>query len=53
MSLSYLWAYGTLLGIQPFAYFAPLLSLGVFASVVYVITAIKQVLENKEQHILW
>ena len=53
MPLWFLWAYGTTLGAQPFAYFAPLLSLAAFITVVFIITALKQVLDNKNQHILW
>ena len=53
MSFEYLWAHGTTLGARPFPYFAPLASLGVFLFIVYIITALKQVLENQEQHILW
>lgn len=53
MSLRYLWAHGTTLGAQPFPYFAPLASLGVFLFIVYIITALKQVLENPNQHVLW
>lgn len=53
MSLGYLWAYGTTLGARPFAYFAPLISLATFNVIVFVITALKQIFENKNQHILW
>ncbi|NLL52817.1 MAG: hypothetical protein GX248_08955 [Peptococcaceae bacterium] len=53
MSLYSLWTNGTLIGMQPFAYFAPLLSLAVFMLVVFIINALQLVLENKEQHILW
>lgn len=53
MSLWYFWAHGTLLGVQPFAYFAPLVSVIAFIVVVYIITSLKIVIENKKQHILW
>ena len=53
MSLWYLWAHGTLLYLQPFAYFAPLVSLTAFIFIVFVITSLKQVLDNKYQHVLW
>lgn len=53
MSLGYLWAHGTTLWIQPFAYFAPILSITAFIIIVYIITSLKQVLDNKNQHILW
>jgi hypothetical protein len=53
MSLWYLWAHGTTLGAQPFPYFAPILSFAAFILIVYIITALKQVVDNKNQHILW
>ncbi|MBP1759618.1 MAG: hypothetical protein H6Q63_535 [Firmicutes bacterium] len=53
MSLWYLWAHGTTLWAQPFAYFAPILSLAAFIFIVYIITSLKQVVDNKNQHILW
>ena len=53
MSFGYIWAQGTTLGAQPFPYFAPLVSLGVFIFIVYIITALKQVMENPDQHVLW
>ncbi|WP_176714420.1 hypothetical protein [Dehalobacter sp. TeCB1] len=53
MTLYDLWVHGTTLYAQPFAYFAPLFALGAFIFVVYFITALKMVLEHKEQHILW
>lgn len=53
MSFEYLWAHGTVLGAQPFPYFAPLTSLGVFLFIVYIITALKQVLDNPDQRVLW
>ena len=53
MSLGYLWAHGTVLCVQPFPYFAPLISLGVFLLIVFIITALKLVLENPIQRLLW
>lgn len=53
MSLLDLWLYGVTLGAQPFSYFGVTLSLGAFIFTVYVIIAIKQVLDNKKQHLLW
>ncbi|AFL99916.1 MULTISPECIES: hypothetical protein [Desulfitobacterium] len=53
MTLYDLWAHGTLLYAQPFAYFSPLVSLGAFIFVVFIITALKMILEHKEQHVLW
>lgn len=53
MSLWYLWAHGTTLWAQPFAYFAPTLSLAVFIFIVYIISSLKQVADNKDQHLLW
>lgn len=53
MSLWYLWAYGTVLGARPFAYFTPLLSLMAFIMIVFIITSLKQIIDNKNQHILW
>ncbi|AET66292.1 hypothetical protein Desor_0591 [Desulfosporosinus orientis DSM 765] len=53
MSLWYLWAHGTTLYAQPFAFFAPSVSLIAFIIIIYIITSLKLVLENKEQHILW
>ena len=53
MQLCYLWAHGTTLYVQPFAYFAPLVSFATFIFIVYIITALKQVVDNKNQHILW
>lgn len=53
MTLWELWAHGTTLGIQPFAYFAPMVAITAFLVIVYIITALKQVVENKEQHLLW
>lgn len=53
MPLWFLWEHGTTLGAQPFAYFAPLLSLAAFITIVFIITALKQVLDNKNQHVLW
>ncbi|MGC7871957.1 hypothetical protein ACPUYX_10565 [Desulfosporosinus sp. SYSU MS00001] len=53
MSLWDLWAHGTTMGAQPFAYFSPLLSITVFIIIVYIITALKQVVENPDQHLLW
>lgn len=53
MSLLDLWLYGTTLGVQPFSYFGTLLSLSVFIFVIYIMTALKQVLDNKNQRLLW
>ncbi len=53
MKLCYLWAHGTTLYVQPFAYFAPLLSFAVFIFIVYILTALKQVVDNEFQHLLW
>ncbi|MEA4902627.1 hypothetical protein [Desulfitobacterium sp.] len=53
MGLWELWAHGTTLGGQPFAYFAPMVSIIAFIVIVYIITALKQVVDNKEQHLLW
>ena len=53
MQFWYLWAHGTTLYAQPFAYFAPLVSITVFIFIVFIITALKQVLDNKDQHLLW
>ncbi|HBP65952.1 MAG TPA: hypothetical protein DD730_17265 [Desulfosporosinus sp.] len=47
MQLWYLWAHGATLYVQPFAYFAPLLSFAAFIFIVYIITALKQVADNK------
>ena len=44
---------GTTLYVQPFAYFAPLVSFAAFIFIVYIITALKQVADNKNQHLLW
>lgn len=53
MTLYDLWVHGTILYAQPFAYFSLLVSLGAFIFVVFVITALKMILEHKEQHVLW
>lgn len=53
MGFLYLWAHGTTLCVQPFAYFAPLVSITAFIFIVFIITALKQVLDNKDQHLLW
>jgi len=53
MQLWYLWAHGTTLYVQPFAYLAPLVSFAAFIFIVYIITALKQVVDNKNQHLLW
>lgn len=53
MPLLDLWLYGTTLWVQPFSYFASILSLCAFIFTVYVIIAVKQVLDNKKQHLLW
>lgn len=53
MSLWYLWAHGTTLGARPFAYFAPLLSLAAFLVIVFIITSLKEVIDNKNQRFLW
>lgn len=53
MQLWDLWVHGTTLYMQPFAYFAPLLSITGFILIAYIIIALKQVLDNKNQHILW
>ncbi|AFQ42690.1 hypothetical protein Desmer_0657 [Desulfosporosinus meridiei DSM 13257] len=53
MSLWYLWAHGTILWAQPFAYFAPMVSLAAFIFIVYIITSLKHVFENEDQHIFW
>lgn len=53
MSLWYFYAHGTTLWAQPFAYFAPILSLAAFIFIVYIITSLQQVIDNKNQHILW
>lgn len=53
MSLLDLWLYGVTLGAQPFSFFGATLSLGVFIFAVYVIIALKQVLDNKKQRLLW
>jgi len=53
MLLWYLYAHGTLLWAQPFAYFAPILSLAAFIFIVYIITSLKQVVDNRNQHLLW
>jgi len=53
MPLWYLYAHGTLLWSQPFAYFAPILSLAAFIFIVYIITSLKQVVDNRNQHLLW
>ncbi|SHI24398.1 hypothetical protein SAMN02746098_03342 [Desulfosporosinus lacus DSM 15449] len=53
MPLWYLYAHGTLLWAQPFAYFAPILSLAAFIFIVYIITSLKQVVDNRNQHLLW
>jgi hypothetical protein len=47
------WLNGITLGVQPFSYFGTILSLSVFIFVVYVMIALKQVLDNKKQHLLW
>ncbi len=53
MSLLDLWLYGITLGAQPFSYFGTILSLSAFIFTVYVIISVKQVLDNKKQHLLW
>ena len=53
MILYDLWVHGTTLWAQPFAYFAPLVAFGAFIFVVFIITALKLVLEHTEQHVLW
>lgn len=53
MSLWYLWAHGTTLYAQPFAYFAPLVSLAAFIFMVYILTSLKFIVDTKDQHILW
>ena len=53
MPLWYLWEHGTTLYAQPFAFFAPLLALTCFISIVFIITSLKMLLDNKDQHILW
>jgi len=53
MSLLDLWLYGVTLGAQPFSYFGTILSLSAFIFTVYVIIAVKQVIDNKKQRLLW
>lgn len=53
MNLYDLWAHGTTLYAQPFAYFAPLVTLGAFIFVVFIIASLKMIIEHKEQHVLW
>ena len=53
MSLWYLYVHGTMLGAQPFSYFGIMLSFSAFAFVLFVITAMKLVLDNRNQHLLW
>lgn len=53
MSLWYLYVHGTTLGAQPFPYLGIMLSFGAFAFVLFIITAVKRILDNKNQHILW
>lgn len=51
--LLYLWLHGSTLCAQPFSYFGIMLSFSAFAFIVYVITALKLVLDNHNQHLLW
>ncbi len=53
MSLLDLWLYGVTFGAQPFSYFGATLSLSAFIFTVYVIIAVKQVIDNKKQRLLW
>lgn len=53
MSLLDLWLSGATLGAQPFSYFGVTLSLSAFIFTVYVIIAVKQVIDNKKQRLLW
>lgn len=53
MSLWYLYVYGTILGVQPFSYFGIMLSFSAFAFVLFIITAMKRVLDNRNQRLLW
>ncbi len=53
MSLLDLWLTGATLGAQPFSYFGVTLSLSAFIFTIYVIIAVKQVLDNKKQRLLW
>ena len=53
MTVYDLWAHGTTLYAQPFAYFSPIISIGAFIFIVFIITSLKLVLEQKNQHVLW
>jgi len=53
MSLWDLYVHFTVLGAQPFSYFGIMLSFSAFAFVLFIITAMKRVLDNHNQRVLW